>query len=187
MCAKQVVSCQAVQKCSSGQSKLQSLQEVENGSARNSGGVQTLAMRGRPGANDLRSLAMFGRPRHEGPTRHLFVGNCGPCVGQSEQQVSDIFSPFGEVHVTVPGEAKPHVFVSFKDAVAASKAMANLGSPSEDQCTIAGNRSLVLKYADFKKEKVCDANYVWINYSILWLHISCLYLDFESDVIFSCT
>ena len=98
---------------------------------------------------------MFGRPKGGKPTRHLFVGNCGPGVGITRQAVEAVFREFGKATLIIPetqqNPRSAFVFVTFDcetDATAALKALN--GRP----CASTGGRTFTVKYADLKKEQV---------------------------------
>lgn len=98
---------------------------------------------------------MFGRPKGGRPTRHLFVGNCGPGVGVDAEALESIFSQFGTARVIVPEHQEnprsAFVFATFDNEDEATAALLSLnGRP----CESAGGRKLTVKYADLKKEPV---------------------------------
>ena len=98
---------------------------------------------------------MFGRPKGGKPTRHLFVGNCGPGVGIKRQAIEAIFLHFGKATVILPetqqNPRSAFVFVTFDCEAEATAALAALdGKP----CASAGGRTFTIKYADLKKEQV---------------------------------
>lgn len=91
----------------------------------------------------------FCRPRHKDPTRHLFVGNCGPSLGIDEARAVQIFSPFGPASVSLPDPVKSHLFVSYPTAEQAANALQAL---NQKACPETGGRSLVIKFADVPRE-----------------------------------
>ena len=98
---------------------------------------------------------MFGRPKGGQPTRHLFVGNCGPGVGIDRQAVEAVFAKFGKATVILPeAQQNPRsafVFVTFNCEAEATAALAALnGKP----CASTGGRIFTIKYADLKREQV---------------------------------
>ena len=98
---------------------------------------------------------MFGRPKDGGPTRHLFVGNCGPSVGTDQAALEALFQEFGSAKVIVPEQQQnprsAFVFVTFGGQ---DEARAALLSLSDRPCAAAGGRTLTIKYAYLKKEPV---------------------------------
>lgn len=98
---------------------------------------------------------MFGRPKGGGPTRHLFVGNCGPSVGDDKEALEALFGKFGNVSVIVPEHQQnprsAFVFVTFDEEIEASKALDCLNCKPVGS---AGGRKLTIKYADLKKQQV---------------------------------
>lgn len=97
---------------------------------------------------------MFGRSKNGKPTRHLFVGNCGPGVGIGKQALEAVFGEFGKATVIIPeNQQNPRsafVFVTFDCEEAATAALASLnGKP----CASTGGRTFTIKYADLKKEQ----------------------------------
>ena len=101
------------------------------------------------------STQMFGRPKGGQPTRHLFVGNCGPSVGIDRAAVNQIFTEFGPAEVVVPEQRQnprsAFVFVSYPTAEHAAAALGALDGKANPA---AAGRVFTLKYADLKKDKV---------------------------------
>lgn len=98
---------------------------------------------------------MFGRPKGGRPTRHLFVGNCGPGVGIDRQALEAVFGEFGKANVIIPetqqNPRSAFVFVTFDCEGEATAALAALnGKPSAS----TGGKPFAIKYADLKKEQV---------------------------------
>lgn len=98
---------------------------------------------------------MFGRPKGRKPTRHLFVGNCGPGVGIDRQALEAVFGEFGKATVIIPeAQQNPRsafIFVTFECEAEATAALAALnGKP----CASTGGRTFAIKYADLKKDQV---------------------------------
>eukprot|EP00878_Enallax_costatus_P028091 GHUV01030299.1.p1 GENE.GHUV01030299.1~~GHUV01030299.1.p1 ORF type:complete len:246 (+),score=19.36 GHUV01030299.1:54-791(+) len=101
---------------------------------------------------------IFKRPKQPGFTsRHLFVGNCGPALGFTDEDVRNMFAPFVngesadrlEVHMPWSGTAS-HVYVSFASQQEAARAIEQLsGRP----CEQAGGRFLMVKYAAVEEPK----------------------------------
>jgi len=101
----------------------------------------------------LTLAAMFGKPKGGQPTRHLFVGNCGPSVGVDQETVTQLFGQYGTAIVTVP-EQNPHsafVFVSYDNIEEANAALSALNNKP---CAQAQGRRFVIKHADLKKDQV---------------------------------
>lgn len=98
---------------------------------------------------------MFGRPKGAKPTRHLFVGNCGPAVGTSRDTLEAVFAEFGKATVILPetqqNPRSAFVFVTFDCEAEATAALAALHGAS---CASNGGRTFTIKYADLKKEQV---------------------------------
>eukprot|EP00951_Prasinocladus_malaysianus_P045399 scaffold603780_cov37-Prasinocladus_malaysianus.AAC.1 len=91
----------------------------------------------------------FSKPRGDAATRHLFVGNAGPSVGQSEEELQEIFGAFGPVEAVVPVPGRSHVFISFQtedEAAAAAEALAGAAG-------VAPGRRLVIKFAEARKDQ----------------------------------
>lgn len=103
----------------------------------------------------LTLAAMFGKPKGGQPTRHLFVGNCGPSVGVDQELVTQIFGQYGTATVTVPEQKQnPHsafVFVSYANVEEATAALSAL---NDNPCARAHGRRFVIKHADLKKDQV---------------------------------
>lgn len=98
---------------------------------------------------------MFGKPKGGQPTRHLFVGNCGPGVGVDQETLTQLFGQYGTATVTVPEEKQnPHsafVFVSYGNT---EEAIAALSALNNKPCAQAHGRRFVIKHADLKKDQV---------------------------------
>ena len=91
----------------------------------------------------------FRAPKDNGPTRHLFVANCGVASGLSASAIKQLFENLGAV--TIQDEDKRSiVFASFSDAETASHAAAVL--TSENICR--KYRKFAVKYAELKEEEV---------------------------------
>ncbi|KAA6429599.1 MAG: tRNA methyltransferase 9 [Trebouxia sp. A1-2] len=97
---------------------------------------------------------MFGKPKGGQPTRHLFVGNCGPGVGVDQETLTQLFGQYGTATVTVPEEKQnPHsafVFVSYGNT---EEAIAALSALNNKPCAQAHGRRFVIKHADLKKDQ----------------------------------
>lgn len=86
---------------------------------------------------------MFKKPQTQDPTCHLFVGNTRDL---STEQLEAVFAPHGAEHVVLLASAdRPHAFVSFKTAEAASQALQCLRNRPSPQL---GGRLLPLLYAE---------------------------------------
>lgn len=101
---------------------------------------------------------IFKRPKQPGFTsRHLFVGNCGPVLGYTKEDVRDMFASFtsaqatDELEVHMPWSATAsHVYVSFASQEEAARAIEQLsGKP----CEKAAGRILMVKYAAVEEPK----------------------------------
>ena len=64
------------------------------------------------------------------PSRHIFVGNCGPAVGITVEAVAEVFSQFGQATVDVPDESKGFVYVTFSNVDDAARAFKSSNSIS---------------------------------------------------------
>eukprot|EP00873_Tetraselmis_striata_P033272 jgi/Tetstr1/453536/TSEL_040504.t1 len=91
----------------------------------------------------------FSKPRDGIVTRHLFVGNSGPSVGQPEDSVRSQFEAFGEVTGVTCPEGRSHVFVSFATEESAADALQALEGAPCSACP----RRLVIKHAALKEDK----------------------------------
>jgi hypothetical protein len=94
----------------------------------------------------------FSRPGTPAPTQHLFLGNCGPKQGITQQQLQQLLGAFDascQLHDS-PEDAS-HVYASFSstEAAAAAKAALN-GQP----CAALGGRLLAVRYAELRPPKV---------------------------------
>ena len=87
--------------------------------------------------------APFTKPRDRLPTRHLFLGNCGPAVGISEEAIELCLQQFGKVSVTVPDPTQARVFATFEDPASAQQAAITLQQPLAE----LGSRLLAVKFA----------------------------------------
>ena len=101
----------------------------------------------------------FGRPKAGQPTRHLFVGNCGPHVGIERDQLAHIFTQFGAAEIVIPEQQQiprsAFIFVTYprqEDATAAVEALD--GRP----CACADDRVFTVKYADLKQKQVTSTD-----------------------------
>ena len=117
---------------------------------------------------------MFGRPKGGKPTRHLFVGNCGPGVGIDAEALENIFKQFGTARVIVPEHQEnprsAFVFATFDNEDEATAALLSLnGRP----CASAGGRKFTVKYADLKKEPVgVTENPLHYLMRLMFLHVA---------------
>lgn len=85
----------------------------------------------------------FAKPRNRLPTRHLFLGNCGPAVGISEHSIKKALHDFDNLTITVPDPTQARTFVSFANADDAKRAAELLRSPHAS----LANRPLSIKFA----------------------------------------
>ena len=89
---------------------------------------------------------MFSRPQHPHPTRHLFVGNCGPGAGIPEAEVLRIFREYGEPTLNGGSSSVRHLFVTYPSEASAAAAVAALHcKPSFD------GRLMTVKFAEAGK------------------------------------
>lgn len=91
-------------------------------------------------------LPRFGRPKNgDELSSNLFVANCGPAVGISDDEITSVFSKFGELNgVYAADDSGTRVIVSFSDVGSAQSAfMALHGKP----CPELGGRSLFIRYS----------------------------------------
>jgi hypothetical protein len=92
---------------------------------------------------------MFCKPKHQQPTQHVFVGNCGTALGLTEEDIRSFFTQLGAQQTHVPAEAS-HIYATFPTVEAAQQAVAILSStPAAD----LGSRVLTVKYADVREPK----------------------------------
>jgi hypothetical protein len=96
---------------------------------------------------------MFGKPKNNKATRHIFVGNCGPGVGVNGCSIRSFFQKFGATAVTFPDspENVSHVFVSFDSVEDAKQVLQTVSGKAWKEL---GNRALVIKYAEVREAKV---------------------------------
>lgn len=68
--------------------------------------------------------AMFSKPKSLNEvTKHLFIGNCGPKLGFSLENIKEIFSPFGKIlEIHIPHPEKSHIFITYETLESASNA-----------------------------------------------------------------
>lgn len=103
---------------------------------------------------DLCKPTKFCKPTHSNPTRHLFIGNCGPAVGLKENDIRSIFEKFGVVeNVCISPEAhKSYIYLTYDTVASASAALSALnGAPAIRD---SARRVFVIRYADTKTIKV---------------------------------
>mmetsp|Transcript_7559 Transcript_7559/g.21444 ORF Transcript_7559/g.21444 Transcript_7559/m.21444 type:complete len:648 (+) Transcript_7559:194-2137(+) len=91
----------------------------------------------------------FSKPRDAGPTPHLFIGNAGPQVGDTEESLRQLLGQWGEVVALAFPEGRSHVFASFSSEDQAAAAMEALHGTAAAQ----SGRHRVVKYADMKVDK----------------------------------
>lgn len=94
----------------------------------------------------------FHKPADSAPTAHLFIANCGPAVGISEERVQDLLTGLGALRIDLSRESI--VCASFDNAADAEQARASLASPATK--SIFG-RTFVVKFADYVVPEVSHA------------------------------
>ena len=95
------------------------------------------------------SEIQYKRPVSDEPTRHLFVGNCGPrCAGQPFEAVLALLERFGELQHCQEGPANIWAtFPSEHEAIEAFRAL-------QDHQPDALSKPLIVQFADVSKQKV---------------------------------
>jgi alkylated DNA repair protein alkB family protein 8 len=91
-------------------------------------------------------LPRFGRPKNgDELSSNLFVANCGPAVGISDDDIASVFSKFGELNgVYAADDSGTRVIVSYSEVCSAQSALMELhGQP----CHELGGRSLYIRYS----------------------------------------
>lgn len=91
-------------------------------------------------------LPRFGRPKNEGElSPNLYVANCGPAVGLSDDDIASVFCKFGELKgVYAADESGTRVIVAYVEEGSAQSALKALhGRP----CPELGGRSLHIRYS----------------------------------------
>lgn len=91
-------------------------------------------------------LPRFGRPKNDGESSsNLFVANCGPAVGLSDDDIASVFCKFGELKgVYAADESGTRVIVAYVEESSAQAALKALhGRP----CPQLGGRSLHIRYS----------------------------------------
>ena len=101
---------------------------------------------------------MFSRPTKGEQTRHLFIGNCGPAVGLSEDQCLSLLPESGHPELVIPSQQASHIFVSFEDVGAAVAAMKHL---QRAPGTANFGRSLVVRHAAIKVSHACRLTFAF--------------------------
>ena len=90
---------------------------------------------------------MFSRPSKGEQTRHLFIGNCGPAVGLSEEQCLSLVPKSGRPQLVLPSQQASHIFVTFEDTGAAVAALRYL---QQAPGAATFERTLVVRHAAIK-------------------------------------
>ncbi|KAK7309464.1 hypothetical protein RJT34_06214 [Clitoria ternatea] len=91
-------------------------------------------------------LPRFGRPKNNGDlSSNLYVANCGPAVGISDDDVASVFCKFGALRgVYAADESGTRVIVSFSEECSAQEALKALhGRP----CPQLGGRTLHIRFS----------------------------------------
>lgn len=94
----------------------------------------------------------MGLPRFTSPkggedesSPHLYVANCGPAVGFSNEIIASVFGMYGEVEaVCAADESGTRVIVSYHDTSSSQAAMKAL---NRHPCSSLGGRTLHIQYA----------------------------------------
>lgn len=87
------------------------------------------------------------------------LGNCSPAIGISAESIQRIAERFGKALIHYPGPDKSHVFVTYENPEAATAALTCLNGQA---CPAAGNRVLVARYAEIRRQKVLK--YILLRY-----------------------
>jgi len=88
----------------------------------------------------------FGRPKNDGElSSNLYVANCGPAVGISDDDIASVFCKFGELKgVYAADESGTRVIVAYAEEGSAQAALTALhGRP----CPELGGRSMHIRYS----------------------------------------
>ncbi|KAK7367118.1 hypothetical protein VNO80_09127 [Phaseolus coccineus] len=91
-------------------------------------------------------LPRFGRPKNDGElSSNLYVANCGPAVGISDDDIASVFCKFGELKgVYAADESGTRVIVAYAQEGSAQAALKALhGRP----CPELGGRSMHIRYS----------------------------------------
>ncbi|KAL2348770.1 hypothetical protein Fmac_002770 [Flemingia macrophylla] len=102
-------------------------------------------------------LPRFGRPKNDGESSsNLFVANCGPAVGLSDDDIASVFCKFGEIKgVYAADESGTRVIVAFVEEGSAQAALKELhGRP----CPQLGGRSFHIRYSVLQPTPQDQAN-----------------------------
>ncbi|XP_022631641.1 alkylated DNA repair protein alkB homolog 8 isoform X2 [Vigna radiata var. radiata] len=92
------------------------------------------------------SMPRFGRPKNHGElSSNLYVANCGPAVGISDDDIASVFCKFGELKgVYAADESGTRVIVAYAEEGSAQAALEALhGRP----CPELGGRSMHIRYS----------------------------------------
>lgn len=92
------------------------------------------------------SMPRFGRPKnHCELSSNLYVANCGPAVGISDDDIASVFCKFGELKgVYAADESGTRVIVAYAEEGSAQAALEALhGRP----CPELGGRSMHIRYS----------------------------------------
>jgi len=91
-------------------------------------------------------LPRFGRTKNDGElSSNLYVANCGPAVGISDDDIASVFCKFGELKgVYAADESGTRVIVAYAEEGSAQAALKALhGRP----CPELGGRSMHIRYS----------------------------------------
>jgi alkylated DNA repair protein alkB family protein 8 len=88
--------------------------------------------------------------RSDAPTRHLFVANAGPIVGDTLAAVADAFQPFGEVvSVRTLDPDKAQLLVTMSSVPEAAGGQAALHG---ERCAVLGGRKVWVQFSAVASE-----------------------------------
>lgn len=93
----------------------------------------------------------YVKTRNLEPTRHLFVGNCGPHLGFAKEDIEIIFRPFSSsVYVHFSRDNASHCYVTLASAADATEALQQLTGKA---CAAARGRTLIMSYCEVKEQR----------------------------------
>ena len=96
-------------------------------------------------------MAVFCKPKGGQQSRHLFIGNCGPAVGVSLDQISSVLASLGLAGESLAAREsnQARVYASFASTGQAAAVLQQAAQLSAG----LGGRQLVLKYAALEPEE----------------------------------
>ncbi|EPS62087.1 hypothetical protein M569_12707 [Genlisea aurea] len=125
----------------------------------------------------------MGLPRFRNPkdgekcSPHLYVANCGPALGLSDETIASVFGKFGEIHgVHAADDTGNRVIVSYSDSSSSRVAMESLNGKI---CSDLGGRILHIRYSVESPGKVKTIDFIPLSKSAADLNIPGLYLMHE--------